>query len=108
MPSSCGQPQIADIGFRGDTAHVGERIVEAVDIGVGGSLGTDAAFGDWVVGAMPVDDVPDVLERLVGRYLDERRTLERFHEWARRSQPASIPLTLQGTVPERSEEEVGQ
>src|SRR5581483_8149777 len=32
--ASCAQPQIADIGFRGDTAHVDERIVEAVDIGM--------------------------------------------------------------------------
>ena len=46
--ASCAQPQIADIGFRGDIAHVGEHIVEAVDIGMGGSLGPDAAFIDWV------------------------------------------------------------
>ena len=38
----CAQPQIADIGFRGDIAHVGEHIEEAVDIGLGGSLGPDA------------------------------------------------------------------
>jgi ferredoxin-nitrite reductase len=95
-PASCGQPQIADIGFRGDTAHVGDRIVEGVDIGLGGSLGTDAGFGDWVAGAMPVDDVPDALARVVGRYLDERRPLERFHEWTRRSERQSISLTLHG------------
>ena len=56
--ASCAQPQIADIGFRGDIAHVQEHIEEAVDIGLGGSLGPDAAFIDWLVGAMPVDDVP--------------------------------------------------
>ena len=56
--ASCAQPQIADIGFRGDIAHVEEHIEEAVDIGLGGSLGPDAAFIDWLVGAMPVDDVP--------------------------------------------------
>ena len=37
--ASCAQPQIADIGFRGDIAHVDEHIDEAVDIGLGGSLG---------------------------------------------------------------------
>ena len=71
--ASCAQPQIADIGFRGDIAHVDEHIEEAVDIGVGGSLGPDAAFIDWVVGAMPVDRVPEALLRLVGRYQRERR-----------------------------------
>ena len=60
-PASCAQPQIADIGFRGDTAHVGDEIVEAVDVGLGGSLGIDAAFADWVLGAVPVDEVPDAL-----------------------------------------------
>ena len=57
--ASCAQPQIADIGFRGDIAHVDEHIEEAVDIGLGGSLGPDAAFIDWVAGAMPVDRVPE-------------------------------------------------
>jgi ferredoxin-nitrite reductase len=84
-PASCAQPQIADIGFRGDTAHVGEQIVEAVDIGLGGSLGSDAGFGDWVVGAMPVADVPGALERVLGQYLENRQGHERFHEWARRA-----------------------
>jgi ferredoxin-nitrite reductase len=96
-PASCAQPQIADIGFRGETAHVADRIVEGVDIGLGGSLGTDAGFGDWVAGAMPVDDVPDALSRVVRRYLDERRPLERFHEWARRSEPHAVAVTLQGS-----------
>ena len=90
-PASCAQPQIADIGFRGETAHVGDEIVEAVDIGLGGSLGTDAAFGDWVAGAVPVDEVPDSLGRVVERYLGERQPDERFHEWARRSR--EVPAT---------------
>ena len=40
--ASCAQPQIADIGFRGEVAHVGNHLAEAVDIGMGGSLGADA------------------------------------------------------------------
>ena len=71
--ASCAQPQIADIGFRGDIAHVGEHIEEAVDIGLGGSLGPDAAFIDWVAGAVPVDRVPDALLRVVTRYREDRR-----------------------------------
>src|SRR4029077_19923392 len=71
-PASCAQPQIADIGFRGDTAHVDERIEEAVDIGMGGSLGPDAGFIDWIENARPVDDVPHALLRVVRRYKSER------------------------------------
>ena len=93
---SCAQPQIADIGFRGDIAHVDEHIEEAVDIGLGGSLGPDAAFIDWVAGAMPVDRVPDALVRLVGRYQDERRAGEPFHLWARRTPADELAATLGG------------
>jgi ferredoxin-nitrite reductase len=95
--ASCAQPQIADIGFRGDIAHVDEHIEEAVDIGVGGSLGPDAAFIDWVSGAMPVDRVPDALLRVVGRYQTERREKEPFHLWARRIPMAELSATLSGS-----------
>ena len=71
--ASCAQPQIADIGFRGDVAQVGNHLAEAVDIGMGGSLGSDAGFIDWVEHARPVNDVPDALLRVVRRYQSERR-----------------------------------
>jgi ferredoxin-nitrite reductase len=96
--ASCAQPQIADIGFRGDIAHVGEHIEEAVDIGLGGSLGPDAAFIDWVVGAMPVDQVPDALLRVVGRYQAERRADEPFRTWARRTSADDLAATLSGSA----------
>jgi len=98
--ASCAQPQIADIGFRGDTAHVGERIVEAVDIGMGGSLGPTAGFIDWVENARPVDDVPDALLRVVRRYQAERRDGEPFHNWARRTSNDELRATLAGLAEE--------
>jgi ferredoxin-nitrite reductase len=94
--ASCAQPQIADIGFRGDIAHVDEHIEEAVDIGLGGSLGPDAAFIDWVAGAVPVDRVPDALVRLVARYQQDRRTDEPFHRWARRTPNEALLATVVG------------
>ncbi|MFT4882571.1 MAG: ferredoxin-nitrite reductase, partial [Natronomonas sp.] len=43
--ASCAQPQIADIGFRGETVQVGDDdyddLVEGMDFGLGGSLGSD-------------------------------------------------------------------
>jgi ferredoxin-nitrite reductase len=95
-PASCAQPQIADVGFRGDTAHVGDHLVEAVDIGLGGSLGSDAAFIDWIEGARPVDDVPEALLRVVTRYQAERRQGEAFHNWARRTPNDELRSTLSG------------
>jgi ferredoxin-nitrite reductase len=98
-PASCAQPQIADIGFRGETAHRDDRILEAVDIGLGGSLGTDAAFVDWVEGSRPVDEVPDALAGLLARYRAERRPGEAFHQWARRLPNAELRATLQERRP---------
>jgi ferredoxin-nitrite reductase len=92
--ASCAQPQIADIGFRGETAKTPSGITEGVDIGLGGSLGADAAFIDWVEGAKPVAEVPAALQRLVRRYLAERREGETFHAWARRVPNPGLRATL--------------
>ncbi|HWF15809.1 MAG TPA: hypothetical protein VG244_06470 [Acidimicrobiales bacterium] len=96
--ASCAQPQIADIGFRGDIAHVDEHIEEAVDIGLGGSLGPDAAFIDWLVGGLPVDRVPDALLRVVTRYREDRRPEEPFYLWARRAAPEELQSLLTGAT----------
>jgi ferredoxin-nitrite reductase len=97
--ASCAQPQIGDIGFRGETAKKGDAIVEGVDIGLGGSLGRDAAFIDWVEGARPADEVPEALLRVFERFKEERRDGERFHEWARRQRNEDLRETLRGLVP---------
>ena len=92
--ASCAQPQIADIGFRGEVAYVGNHLAEAVDIGLGGSLGADAGFIDWVEHARPVNDVPDALLRVVRRYQSERREDEPFYNWARRVPNDDLRRTL--------------
>jgi ferredoxin-nitrite reductase len=92
--ASCAQPQIGDIGFRGETAKTEDAIVEGVDIGLGGSLGHDAAFIDWVEGAKPAADVPDALVAVMEKFKDERREGERFHEWIRRKPNKELLETL--------------
>ncbi|WP_049894109.1 nitrite/sulfite reductase [Halogranum rubrum] len=93
--ASCAQPQIADIGFRGETVKLdddgsstndeGDTIVEGMDVGLGGSLGTDNAFVDWVETAVPADAVIPALEALLATYSEERTDGERFYEWCRRA-----------------------
>jgi ferredoxin-nitrite reductase len=96
--ASCAQPQIGDIGFRGETAKTRDAIVEGVDIGLGGSLGKDAAFIDWVEGAKPAGEVPDALVAVFERFEEERREGERFHEWARRKRNAELREALSKPV----------
>jgi ferredoxin-nitrite reductase len=92
--ASCAQPQIGDVGFRGETAKTRDALVEGVDIGLGGSLGRDAAFIDWVEGAKPTEDVPDALAAVFEKFKDERREDERFHEWARRRSNKDLRAAL--------------
>ena len=92
--ASCAQPQIADIGFRGETVKIddperttndeGDDIVEGMDFGLGGSLGSDNEFLDWVEAAVPADAVVPALESLFDAYADQRTENERFYEWCRR------------------------
>ncbi len=93
--ASCAQPQIADIGLRGDVAHVGGHIEEAVDVGLGGSLGPDAGFLRWVAGAVPVSDAPEAIVRVVQRYRAERRDGEPFSRWARRTPLGELRTTVE-------------
>jgi ferredoxin-nitrite reductase len=88
--ASCAQPQIADIGLRGDTAHVGEEIVEAVDVALGGSLGVDGSFARWVIGALEANKVVPTISNVLDSFLAERRDDERFHAWVRRSTAESV------------------
>jgi len=92
--ASCAQPQIADVGFRGETVQVedpegttneeGDGIVEGMDFGLGGALGTDNEFLDWVETAVPARSVIPALEELFAVYTDGREDDERFYEWCRR------------------------
>jgi ferredoxin-nitrite reductase len=49
-PSSCGQHQIADIGFRGARTKVGGEMVDAYDAFIGGRLGANRRFNDLLKG----------------------------------------------------------
>jgi ferredoxin-nitrite reductase len=94
--ASCAQPQIADIGFRGATAHDRDEIVEAFDIGMGGSLGLDAAFGDWIDGGHPASRAHEAVARVFERFKAGRRAGEPFHVWARRMPASELRATLAG------------
>lgn len=64
-PNSCGQPQVADIGFIGTKARKDGKTVEAVDIYMGGQVGKDAKLGDRVMKSVPCEDLKPVLKQLL-------------------------------------------
>ncbi|QFU81967.1 nitrite/sulfite reductase [Natronorubrum aibiense] len=102
--ASCAQPQIADIGFRGETVKLedtdgpndeGDDLVEGMDVGLGGSLGVDNEFLDWIEHAVPADAVIPALEHLFDAYADDRHDSERFYEWCRRVDNEQLRTIMQ-------------
>jgi len=86
-PNSCARIQTADIGLKGQLfTDAAGRQVDGFQVHLGGSLGLDAGFGRTLRGLkVSADDLPDYVERLVRRYLAERRDGEAFAAWATRA-----------------------
>jgi ferredoxin-nitrite reductase len=64
-PNSCGQPQVADIGLMGTKARKDGKMVEGVDLFMGGKVGKDAELGTCVQKGIPCDDLKSVLRNLL-------------------------------------------
>jgi ferredoxin-nitrite reductase len=64
-PNSCGQPQVADIGFAGCKARKDGKIVDGVDIYMGGKVGKDAHLGKCVMEKVPCEDLREVVGKLL-------------------------------------------
>jgi ferredoxin-nitrite reductase len=64
-PNSCGQPQVADIGFSGCKTKKDGKIVDGVDIYMGGKVGKDAHLGDCIMEKVPCEDLREVVGKLL-------------------------------------------
>ncbi|MEM7062970.1 MAG: ferredoxin--nitrite reductase [Cyanobacteria bacterium P01_B01_bin.77] len=64
-PNSCGQPQVAQIGMMGTKARKNGKMVPAVDIYMGGTVGKDAHLGERVMQKVPCDELPGVVRQLL-------------------------------------------
>jgi len=64
-PNSCAQPQVADIGFTGCKARKNGKVVDGVDIYMGGTVGKDAHLGKCVKEKVPCEDLREVVGQLL-------------------------------------------
>jgi ferredoxin-nitrite reductase len=64
-PNSCGQPQVADIGFMGTKVRKNGKTLEGVDIYMGGKVGKDAHLGTCVMKSIPCEDLKPVVRDLL-------------------------------------------
>jgi ferredoxin-nitrite reductase len=64
-PNACGQPYMGQIGLMGAKARKEGQMVEAVKIFLGGSMADDPQLAVLHEKAVPLCDLPDVLETLL-------------------------------------------
>jgi sulfite reductase (ferredoxin) len=95
-PNSCGQHWIADVGIEGKKIKVKDRLVDAYYFCVGGALGLHQATARPVGFRCLATEVPDALERLLGRYLAERRPGENLRLFFARHNDTELREFLAG------------
>ena len=95
-PNSCGQHWIADIGIEGKKIRVNDRMVDAYYFCVGGALGLHQATARPVGYRCPASEVPEALERLLGRFLREREDGENLRRFFQRHSDTEIREFLAG------------
>jgi ferredoxin-nitrite reductase len=93
-PSSCGQHQIADIGFRGAKTKVAGKMVDAYDLFVGGRLGRDSRFNELLKGKILAADVHLVIDSLLKLYASRKQGDEIFSEFLSRSPKKDLLAVL--------------
>jgi ferredoxin-nitrite reductase len=93
-PSSCGQHQIADIGFRGAKTKVAGKMVDAYDLFVGGRLGRDSRFNELLKGKILAADVHLVIDSLLKLYASQKQGDEIFSEFLSRSAKKDLLAVL--------------
>jgi ferredoxin-nitrite reductase len=79
--ADCGQAMTADIGLQVMRARKDDQMVEAMDVGVGGGIGEEPTFIDWVRQRVPADEVPGMIANLVEAYAALREEGQTFREW---------------------------
>jgi ferredoxin-nitrite reductase len=93
-PSSCGQHQIADIGFRGGSTKVNGVATECFDMFIGGKLGANAKFNELVKSKVLASNIHKTVGKLLNYYTANRQPNEPFHAFAARTPKDQIKAAL--------------
>lgn len=81
---SCAQHYIGDIGFRGTKVEVDDDMVDGYEIVVGGGYADQQAIGRQLFPQVPFTEVPRLVERLLGFYIETREEREPFATFVNR------------------------
>jgi sulfite reductase (ferredoxin) len=99
-PNSCGQHWIADIGIEGKKMKADGRLLDAYYFCLGGAVGRNQALARPVGYRCPASEVPDALERLLRRYLEERYCGENLRQFFARHREEELREFLAGELVE--------
>ena len=95
-PNSCGQHWIADIGIEGKKIKVDGRLQDAYYFCVGGAVGSHQSIARPVGYRCLASEVPDAIERLLQRYLQERLPGENLRKFFARHSDEELRECLAG------------
>jgi ferredoxin-nitrite reductase len=79
--ADCGHANTADIGLLGMRARKDGEMVEALDLGVGGGIGEEPSFVDYIRQRIPADEVPGAIRNLVEAFAAHREPGQTFRQW---------------------------
>ncbi len=82
--NSCGQHHLADLGFYGVSRKVAGTTVPHFRVVLGGQWEENAGAYGETIGAVPSKRIPEFIDRITDKYLQERQKLETFREFVRR------------------------
>lgn len=93
-PSSCGQQQIADIGFRGAQTRINGEKVDAFEMYVGGRTGRFRRFNEMVKGKIPSRDLHLYVKKVLDYYTAKKKAGESLGDFFARTPKEEISAVL--------------
>jgi sulfite reductase (ferredoxin) len=92
--NSCGQHHVGDLGFYGVSRKVGGYAVPHFQVVLGGEWEHNAGSYGQVIAAIPSKNVPQVVTRLTGRFVEARTKGETFKDFVKRVGKAELKSLL--------------
>src|SRR5881227_1074213 len=82
--NSCGQHHVADIGFYGNSRNINGYTVPHFQVMLGGKWRENGGSYALALGSVPSKKIPDLVDRITGRYIAEKQSGESFQEFCQR------------------------
>ncbi|MFB5663335.1 nitrite/sulfite reductase [Alteribacillus sp. HJP-4] len=105
-PNSCGQRQIADIGFQGMKMRTKDKqMIDAFELHVGGTLEKGVAqFNKKLKGKIDAEILPEVVKELLIHFDEQKEDSETFFAYVERTGLTALQEKLDAVLASRQEQ----